>query len=569
MIPDVPAIDREFDYVVPRSWETDGRAAGIKVGAMVRIELQGRRVGGWVVAVDVEPPADVELVELAKLSGEGPPPELIDLATWAGWRWAGRKVRFLRAASPPRMVARVPDAEPQPTVPVGPADVFGDAFEIGVAVIRQPPTDDPLPVALAACRLGDALIVMPEHAGARHMAIALRRAGIRVALSPDDWAVAASGATVVGTRSAVWMPMPQLAAVVIIDEHDEALQEERTPTWHARDVGLERARRRGVPTVLVSPAPTLEALRAGRLLRPSRAIERAGWPLVDVLDRRDEDPVRAGLFAEGLIDRITGAGRVVCLLNRKGRARLLACGSCGELVRSEDGSKAMVQLDRGLTTVDGSESRPAVCASCGATKLRNLRAGISRAREELAALVGEEVDEVTSDKADEPTSRVVIGTEAILHRVNRAAIVVFLDFDQELLSLRQRASEQALILGARAARLVGARAGEGRIVVQTRQPDHEVVRALLRADPSIVAVAERDRRQDRGWPPYGAQAVISGAGATEYVAALGRPHEVDVLGPSDDRWLLRSTTHEPLLDALAATPRPAARLRIEVDPTRV
>ena len=64
MIPDVPAIDREFDYVVPRSWETDGRAAGIKVGAMVRIELQGRRVGGWVVAVDVEPPADVELVEL-------------------------------------------------------------------------------------------------------------------------------------------------------------------------------------------------------------------------------------------------------------------------------------------------------------------------------------------------------------------------------------------------------------------------------------------------------------------------------------------------------------------------
>ena len=569
MIPDVPAIDKEFDYIVPRSWETDGRAARIKVGTMVRLKLHGRRVGGWVVAVDVEPPADIELVELAKLSGEGPPPELIDLATWAGWRWAGRRVRFLRAASPPRMVAGVPDPKPRPAVPVGPADVFDDAFEIGVAVVRQPPTEDPLPVALAACRLGDALIVMPDQAGARHLAIALRRAGVRVALSPDDWAAAASGATVVGTRSAVWMPMPQLAAVVIVDEHDEALREERAPTWHAREVGLERARRREVPTVLVSPAPSLEALRAGRLLRPSRSVERAGWPLVDVLDRRDDDPVRAGLFAEGLVDRIRGTGRAVCVLNRKGRARLLACGSCGELVRSEDGSRPMVQFDKGLTTVDGSESRPAVCASCGATNLRNLRPGVRRAREELAALVGEEVDDVTSDKADEPTSRVVIGTEAVLHRVSRADIVVFLDFDQELLSVRQRAGEQALILGVRAARLVGARAGEGRIVLQTRQPDHEVVRALLQADPSIVAVAERDRRRDRGWPPYGAQALLSGQGAASFVSSLGRPEGVDVLGPNDDRWLLRSSTHAPLLDALAATRRPATRLRIEVDPTRV
>jgi primosomal protein N' (replication factor Y) len=569
VIPDVAAIDKEFDYLVPPSWRADGRADRLKVGTMVRLRLHGRRVGGWVTAVDVDPPPGVELVELAKLSGEGPPPEIIDLAGWAAWRWAGRRVSFLRAASPPRMVAGVPERAERSSAPAGPADVFDDAFRLGVAVVRQPPSHDPLPVVMAGCRLGDTLVVTPDHGSARHLAIALRRAGVAVALAPDDWALAASGATVVGTRSAVWMPMPELAAVVVVDEHDEALQEERTPTWHAREVALERARRRGVPAVLVSPVPSLEALRAGRLLRPNRTMEREGWPRVDVLDRRRDDPVRGGLFAEGLVERIRGGARVVCVLNRKGRSRLLACGTCGELVTSEDGATPMVQVDTGLTTPDGSESRPAVCASCGATNLRNLRAGVGRAREELAALLGEEVDEVTSDRADEPSTRVVIGTEAVLHRVDEAEVAVLLDFDQELLAARQRASEQAMVLAARAARLVGPRGGGGRLVVQTRLPEHDVVRALVTADPSIVAVAERDRRQERGWPPYGAQCLLAGDGAEPFVASLGRPEGVDILGPRDGRWLLRAGTHEPLLDVLAATPRPPTRVRVEVDPPRV
>jgi primosomal protein N' (replication factor Y) (superfamily II helicase) len=66
--------------------------------------------------------------------------------------------------------------------------------------------------------------------------------------------------TVVGARAAAWAPAPDLAAVVVLDEHDEVWQEERVPTWHARDVAIERARRAGVPCVLVSPTPSLEAL---------------------------------------------------------------------------------------------------------------------------------------------------------------------------------------------------------------------------------------------------------------------------------------------------------------------
>ncbi len=569
VIPDVPAIDREFDYLVPSSWEADGRADRIAVGSMVRVELASRRVAAWVVATDVEPPAGVKINPLLKLSGVGPDRELIDLASWAAWRWAGRRVPFLRAASPSRMLAGVGRGRTRQPVPSGPSDVFDDAFQNAVAVVRTPPTDDGVSLALAACRLGDSLVIVSDMARARRMAIALRRAGVTVALGPDEWATAAGGATVVGTRSAAWMPVPDLAAVLVFDEHEETLKEERTPTWHARDVALERAHRRGVPAVLSSPTPSLEALRAGRLLRPDRTSEREGWPIVDVLDRREDDPVKAGPFAERLAERLAGQGRVVCVLNRKGRSRLLACATCGEIVRSEDGTSSMILLDDRLETVDGSESRPIVCAHCGSTSLKNLRAGVTRAREELAALVGEPVDEITAADDAAPTTRVVIGTEAVLHRVDQAEVVVFLDIDQELLAPRQRAAEQALALLARAARLLGPRRDGGRLVLQTRQPEHEVVQAAVRADPSIVAVAERDRRKELGTPPYGAQVLVTGAGAEEFIASFGQPDGVRIRGPLDDKWLLRADEHGVLLDALAVTPRPAARLRVEVDPLRV
>ena len=569
VLPDVVGIDRAFDYVVPTSWEADGRAERVVVGSMVRIPLAGRRVDGWVTAVEVEPESGVRLVELVKLRGMGPSPELLDLAGWAAWRWAGRRVAFLRAASPERMVAAAAKRRPRDPVPAGPRDVFDDAFDHGVATVRVAPDDDGLGVALAACRRGDALILTADTARARHLAVALRRAGISVALAPDEWAAAAGGATVVGTRSAAWMPMPDLAAVVVIDEHDERFKEERTPAWHAREVALERARRAGVPAVMTSAVPSLEALRAGPLLRRDRSIERDDWPIIDVLDRRDEDPTKSGPFAADLRRHIDGDRRVVCVLNRTGRARLLACAACGELARSDDGGQIMRLVDDELVSADGSERRPVVCTGCGSTTLKMLRMGVERAREELEAFLGEPVDEITAASEQRPQRRVAIGTEAVLHRIDRADVVVFLDFDQELLAVRQRAAEQAMAMISQAARLVGGRGSGGRVVVQTRQPEHEVILAAGRGDPSLVAVAERDRRRPLRLPPYGAQVSISGEGAAALIDSFGTVEGVQVRGPLDDRWLLRAESHAPILDRLAEIERPAARVRIDVDPLRV
>ncbi len=117
VLPDVAGFDRELDYEVP------ARLAGdIRPGTIVRVPLQGRRVRGWVVAYPVEPPEGIALRPLAKVTGWGPEAGILELASWAAWRWAGRRRSFLVTASPkfavPRLVARAgPGATASPALP--------------------------------------------------------------------------------------------------------------------------------------------------------------------------------------------------------------------------------------------------------------------------------------------------------------------------------------------------------------------------------------------------------------------------------------------------------------------
>jgi len=573
VLPDETGLGKVFDYLVPEGWEDR-----IEVGARVRIALGPRRVGGWVVETGVAPPPGVDLKPLAKLSGHGPSAELVDLARWARWRWAAKTpVPFLRTASPERNVDRLPTrpahATPVPAVadPVV-APLLADALTGGPGVLRLPPTADLLPVVQAAAGLGDALVVCPSHRVARHLAARLRRAGVPVALHPDEWGrAAAGGCTVVGTRAAAWAPCPDLAAVVVLDEHDEVHQEERSPTWHARDVALERARRRGVPCLLTSPMPTLEALAVARLVRCDRATERAGWPAVVVADRTEEPPGRNALFSPQLLDVVRSGARVVCVLNQKGRAALLACGSCGRVGRCERCDAAVHKPEDVLVCRRCGEVRPVICASCGSVDLKTIRMGVRRVVDDLTALTGEEVVAVTAETPPSAVdrARLHVGTEAVLHRVTAADVVAFLDLDQELYAPRYRAAEEALGLIARAARIVGGRATGGRVLLQTRSPDHEVCRAALLGDPERVAQAEDGRRALLGFPPHGALAEVGDQAAAAFVEAIPRDRGVQVLGPVDGTWRLRAEDHGTLCDVLAEVPRPPGRLRLSVDPLRL
>jgi primosomal protein N' (replication factor Y) len=561
-------VGRSFDYLVPE------RLAGeVDVGTIVRVDLHGRRVRGWVVEVGTDPPPGVVLKPIARVTRAGPPADVIELARWAAWRWAGHPSALLgtaspRTAVPARFTRSTANGAPQ-------RDNFGGSGSGERIVVQLPPAADPAPHVLAAAEAGPALIVCPSVGTARWAADVIRRAGAPVAVYPDGWAAAAAGgACVVGARAAAWAPMPDLAAVVVLDEHDEVHQEERTPTWNARDVAIERAARARVPCVLLSPCPSLEARSLGPVRRPSTTEERAGWPVIDVIDRRRDDIGRSGLYSDRLVARLRERerGQAVCVLNRKGRSRLLACVACGAIARCDRCGAAVVLPEPGrLVCPRCSQERPQVCASCGGTAMKNLRLGVSRVREELEALLGEPVAEITgSGPAGPAAARVVVGTEAVLHQTaGPVGVVAFLDLDQELLAPRYRAGEQAMALLARAARLLGGRATGGRLVVQTRTPSHPVVQAALHADPDRWADDERARRQELGYPPYSALAAVSGAAAPAFVDNLGHPLGIEILGPADGRWLLRAADHGTLCDALAATARPPGRMRLEVDPLRV
>lgn len=596
VLPDVVGIDKEFDYVVPDGVE-------VHVGDLVRVRLGARPVGGWVTAVDVEAPDGVRLAAVTKVRGRGPAPEVLELATWAAWRWAGKRVHLLRTASPDAVVRALPSTRSATVdAPTDLDPTLAHALSLARGVLRLAPGQDRYPLVRAAAGAsgpvagGHTLVLCPSVAEARALGARLRRDGVLTAIvaseaggvaAAGEWARARAGAVVVGARAGAWAPVAPLGRVVVLDEHDEAYQEESSPTWHARDVAVERARRAGAPCLLVSPTPSLEALAWGELVRPPRGQERAGWPRLEVVDQRDLDPSLGPLFSPALVNLVRGPGRVLCILNRTGRARLLACTACATLARCAVCEAAVSQADAPVDTsgAAGAEHpagpdelacgrcgarRPMVCLACGGARFKNLRLGVSKAREELEVLAGEPVVEVTAaSEVGDPavrSARLLIGTEALLHRGGPADAVAFLDLDQELLALRYRAGEQALGLLARAARLVSRGADRGRLLVQTRTPDHPAVLAALNADPARLTDGELPLRVALGLPPAVALALVSGQAAPAFVAGFGSPAGVTVQGPVDGTWRLRAPDHQVLADALAGAPRPPGRLRIEVDP---
>jgi primosomal protein N' (replication factor Y) (superfamily II helicase) len=578
VVPDVPAIHRRFDYAVPPAL-----AASVGLGSRVRVPLHGRRVAAWVVADDVTPDPGVHPLELTGWSGVGPPPSVLDLADWAAWRWAGPVSSFLGTASPPRVVRDLgpaPSPPPPPASPGGGSVALIDTALAGgtPAVVRLAPAlDSSLLVLELVSRTGPdgVLVVAASRQRAEHLAARLRSASVPVAVLPDGWAASRRGGCVtVGTRGAAWAPIGRVVAVVVLDAHDEAHREERAPTWSSVDVAVERGRRDGAPVVLVSPCPPLALTEGRTVVTTDRAVERRGWAVVEVVDRAGDDP-RSGLFSERLVAAAHAeldrpGGRVVGVLHRTGRIRLLACRACGELARCSRCGGAVTQDGSGAELACGrcGERRPVVCAVCDSTRLKALRIGVSRATEELGALLGTPATEVTASSGGDEVgrARLVVGTEAALHRVDHAGLVAFLDIDQHLLAPRFGAGEETLAVLARAARVAGGRGG-GRVLVQTRVPGHEVLAAAARADPGLLAAAERPVRSLLGLPPFGALAVLRGPGAPAYADGLSRIAGLDVSATGEDRFLVRAGDHAALADGLAAVDRPPGRLRIEVDPT--
>lgn len=618
VVPDVVGLGRRFDYLVPPPI-----AGALDIGTEVRVPLHGRRVRAWVVELDPTSPPGVVLQPVAAVRGVGPPAAVVELASWAAWRWAGSDVHFLRTASSSTVVRGLPrsgvpavvralraplgsgigDTAASPetrralaggttVLRVGPAGSVGDLLRGVVARLAAP---DAIASKMAEPQMAvgtgtpGVLLVVPEVRQIGPLAAWLRTLGVAVAKLPEQWERArAGGCVVVGTRAAAWAPLPALAAAVVLDAHDRALVEQKSPTWSAVTVVAERARRDGGPCVLVSPCPTVELAAMGTMVAAGRSVERRQWPAVELVDRRDGDP-RHGLLSGRVVRLARWAGaapgrRLVCVVNRTGGARLVLCGACGEIARCDTCSGPLELASEGshrhLRCRRCRTERPVVCARCGSTATRALRHGVARLRGELERLASGPVAELTAASDEVGDASVVVGTDAALRRGLRADVVVLLDMDGELLAPRLDAGERALALVALACRAVrrstcpaaGDRA-PGRVVVQTRQPTHPVLRAAVAADPTLVLEPEMEMRRLLRLPPFTVLAHVSGPGAPTMALALERSVrrlvDVHLDGPHDGIWSLRAPDHQTLCDLLGAVGRPADRVRVDVDPQQL
>ena len=567
---------------------------------MVRVSLGGRNDTGWVVAEVGHEGGEVGTVaalrEITAVVSWGPPAGVVALTQWIATRWAGRWAVCLRTASPDRRVTGLPVGRSRSPGLRGGGEqaelvdvverAWAAAQGAGVVTLRLPPAAKVVDVVGL---LSAKVKAMPSPSGEPGIAVVavplLRQVdrlvselGPAAAQLPEQWSRVRAGdcAVVVGSRTAVFAPVPdgRLGAMIVVGECDEALQETRAPTWHAREVAIERARREGVPCFLISAAPSVEAWRAGPVVALPERTERGGWPWVDVIDLREVDPAK-GRFPDEVVRLLRGPERAVVIAQLTGRLRALVCRSCGEVARCE-ACASSVGLDAGaLVCSRCATQRGAFCVACGSVALRPWRVGVSKLREELASVLGEPVAEAIAGKPIAEARRVTVGTEVLLNGAWRGVgRVVLLDFDHVLLAPTARAAERALGLVVRATRLVGGRAHRtGRVAVVTRVPDHPLVSAAVSGRVDGLAEAEWGSRSAFGLVPAQSAALISGPASAEFVAAL-RDALRDAGGDPSAQLVTRgdatTVALAPVPDALAAllhlAGRPAGRVRVEVDP---
>jgi len=574
-VPNVSGVNKTFDYLVPESLKN------VKVGSIVRVELQGRRVDAWVID-EVVRSGLIKFKDVISLLSEGPSEEVVQLAQWAAQRFCGPLRAVLSSASPSLRVKQLGTRHSGAARKSGQRGVVTEAEELfnnqrgGVLVWPAP---RPLrPVLESGISRGRTLVVTPSVGFARTIAQALRREGLSVALMPDDWQRAAEGVdVVVGARSAVWASIPKLKSIIVLDEHDERLQDERSPTWHSRDVAIERARALGIPCLLVSPLPTVSAThwagsQAVRFVEPATS----DWPTIEVVDPYsdlgDEEKPQFGLLSSRLIEVLRDKSKtVVCILNTKGRSRLLSCKACKAIIGCENCDAAVIQNDEGLLECNRcSVHRPATCQSCSSNALALLRKGVAKMRDEIEKAALRQVVELSAETtvAANAASLVYIGTEAALHRVSSADVVVFLDFDNELFAPTYRAGEQAWTLLIHAIRLLKG-SSDALIVLQSQDASNAQYADFISPEPQLLIEREQKKRKVMQLPPYAAMARVVFADPTFNPADWAHCKLAFSSSVKTAEFLVRAENDEALSQGIAQLrDELSTRFRCYVDPMR-
>ncbi len=427
------------------------------------------------------------------------------------------------------------------------------------------------------------LVLLPEIAlGAQWLDRFRRRFGTEPAqwhsdLGPaarrNTWRAVASGDArlVVGARSALFLPFPELGLIVVDEEHDPSYKQEDGVAYQARDMAVLRASVAQIPIVLVSATPSLETVvnigrgRYAAVHLPRRHAE-AALPHIELVDMRRER-LQAGRFlAAPLVEAATltlAAGeQVLFFLNRRGYAPLTLCRACGHRMQCPNCTAWLIEhrfTGRLQCHHCGhAETVPALCPECLASgTLVPCGPGVERIREEVAArfptariammvsdllpgprAASELVEAIAAHRYD-----ALIGTQIVAkgHHFPALTLVGVVDADLGMTGGDLRAGERTYQLLHQVAGRAGRADRPGRVLIQTYMPEQPVMRALAAGDRDGFLRAEADARRATGLPPFGrlAALIVSAAdteAADEAARALARAAPqmpgVAVLGPA-------------------------------------
>ena len=486
-------------------------------------------------------------------------------------------------------------------------------------------------VAEAVSRGRQSLILMPEIA---LTARALDRFAARFGVRPAEWhselsprirartwhAVAAGEVSVVaGARSALFLPYADLGLVVVDEEHDAVYKQEDGVHYHARDMAVVRGHIAKFPVVLASATPSIETevnARRGRYRR-LQLPERFGgqhMPGVEAIDLTREGPPRGRYVAPRLAEAVKIAlergQQALLFLNRRGYAPLTLCRACGFRFACPNCDAWLVdhRFKRQLVCHHCGffTPRPTVCPKCQASdSFVACGPGVERLEEEAAALFpGARIMVLSSDliataermreefkEIEEGHVDIVIGTQLVAkgHHFPKLNLVGIIDADLGLSNGDPRASERTFQLLHQVSGRAGREAGRGYAFLQTHQPNHPVMRALIACDREAFYASEIEARERSHYPPFGRLAgiVVSGPDrpSTEGFArrlCAAAPHDetVRILGPAEApiavvrgrhrfRILIRTPRAYDLSaymrDWLRHAPKTATGIKLEVD----
>ncbi|MGB5010232.1 MAG: primosomal protein N' [Candidatus Dechloromonas phosphoritropha] len=364
-----------------------------------------------------------------------------------------------------------------------------------------------------------------------------------------NWRAAFAGEAgiVLGTRLAIFTPMPRLGLIVVDEEHDVSFKQQDGMRYSARDVAVFRARQLGIPVVLGSATPSLESWANAQSRRYSlltlreRANPEARLPVVRLLDTR-KMVLRDGLselLIAAIKARLERGEQSLVFLNRRGYAPVLACAACGWVSRCQRCAANLVLhlADRCLRCHHcGFEIRvPKACPTCGNQDIHPFGRGTQRLEVSLKELFPDariarvDRDSVKSRKQWEMVlerihggdADILVGTQMLAkgHDFPKLTLVGVLGADAALFAADWRAPERLFAQLMQVSGRAGRADLEGEVLIQTQYPDHPLYAALATHDYPGFATSLLREREQAGFPPYAFQAVLR-AEATEMAAAL-------------------------------------------------